>query len=269
MGRLLYCLCLALGVLCISCDGLHQVPVQDPSDTKQLARLVEGHFRASDGMSFEVVVTHQQKRPDGSMVPLDRQTRALVAMGPGTLNCRLFEGDEMVAVVNCDGRQVTEYNALVNAWTHYAQPPPSEGGDLLLDEKVNACAIGSSLRSWLPITPHGELPRGSKDFLQAIAAGRYVGQDSVDGQECYVVISPREDGALPSHTFYITPAGQIIQWVTTAPALLGDSEIVAVRTRAYRNLTNGPVDAKQFDYRAPEQGEYKSPEQIHEVALRR
>jgi hypothetical protein len=231
----------------------------DGKDPKQLAERFAECIRQAEGLSFEAIVSHQREQDDGRLVPMSARARAVVSMAKGALHCRVFDGDRLLAVINCDSRNVTEWNCVVNQWTRYPQPAPSEGADLILDEGVDGCLIGSYLRPWLPDPGESELLRTALNVFESFRDGRYVGTERVEDRICDVVSYPPDEEALPRHTFWLDADGLLVKWITRAEAPVDGVEAVVVRTRLYRNLSTEPVDRSTFEFTPPEGATHVEP----------
>lgn len=255
----------------------------DGKDPKQLAERFAERMRQAEGLLFEAIVSHERERDDGRLVPVRHWARrATVVMGKGTLHCRVFDGDRLLAVINCDGQNFVEWNCVVNQWTRYPRDAPWAGADLVLDEGVDACLVGSYLASWLPDPGESELPLQPRWDFERLRDGRHLGTERVEGCVCDVVGWPRDEEAVPRHRYYLSADGLLVQWKTWGKASIVTNrflyrfwapivkwvtgewpstrgEAVAVRTRLYRNVSVSPVDPQTFCFTVPEGAAYVEP----------
>ncbi len=230
--------------------------IENSTRCKFLSQQVATHLRNLTDLSFEVVVTEEGIRPDGTVVEPREAAHAFVSMSGDKIHLEVFKNNKLVVIVNRDGKNVTEWNEIEHKAIQYPIPKPEdpEYGNLVLGEGIEGCAIGTLLRSWLEKSEDSHI-----NFYESkIAEGKPIGPVEVDGRTCECVVWEKEsrppnepEYLVVRHRLFIDPDDFFVYRRDTEQTGFDSSDGKVLyrtfRSKIFRNVNTQKIPEVTFD----------------------
>lgn len=246
-------------------------PASGHEDSDRLAKLACNGYESLHSLSFEAVVRGYQWSSSGSGMTAEGLIHEVfkVWMADGQkFRVEMFKGPKCIALVVCNGVDVTEWDASENVYTQY--PTPRYDEHFTFQSRFQPVSrgvrMGCFCASW--VSKKGMLAGGLKAAFTS-ADTRRMRHCLVDGVECDVLVKEEcHSGLAPApyhfvvkYTYYLDRNTHLLVKQRFGSTVLTVAASVYRLTTTYRSVEmNGHLPANIFTFKPPEGAKFIPPD---------